>query len=336
MRSRLTLVLAGLVCAAGLLTGTLPHLGAAQAEGTVGIRLLDAPTARAEDPRARTYIIDHLAPGSTIQRRVEVSNDTDESQDVQLYAAAAAVENGEFNFGEGRAVNDLTRWTTVTPSTLNLAPGEDDTATVKLAVPSDAPPGEQYGVVWAEVRSPATSQQALGAVNRVGIRMYVSIGPGGEPPTDFEIRDITGYRGPDGRPVVEARIDNTGGRAIDLSGELNLTNGPGGLSAGPFDANPGTTVGVGQTAELRAVLDQAVPDGPWDAHIVLTSGTTEREATGRIHFGGGATDSAPRWPLWVALGFLLLLVLWLLILAWRRRKKKDEEDDDVLAPAGRT
>ena len=335
MRSRLTLALAGLACVGALLGGALPQLGAAQVEGTVGIRLLDAPTSRAEDPRARLYVIDHLAPGTTIERRVEVSNDTNEPQDVTLYAAAAEVEDGEFNFGEGRAANDLTRWTTVTPSSLSLRPGEKGSATVKVAVPADAPPGEQYGVIWAEVRAPATDQRSLGAVNRVGIRMYVSIGPGGEPATDFEIRDITGHRGPDGRPVVEARIDNTGGRAIDLSGVLNLTNGPGGLSAGPFDANPGTTVGVGQTADLRAILNRAVPDGPWDAHIILISGTTEREATGRIHFGGGSTDAGPRWALFVALGLLMLLLLWLLILAWRRRKKKEEdEDEDVLAPTG--
>ena len=43
---------------------------------SVGIRIIDVPTGRSEDPRARQYIVDHLAPGTTITRRVEVTNGT--------------------------------------------------------------------------------------------------------------------------------------------------------------------------------------------------------------------------------------------------------------------
>src|SRR5487761_1599761 len=84
----------------------------------VGIRLVDIPTALANDPRARQYIIDHLAPGTTISRRVEVTNYTSEPQVVTLYAAAATISGGSFLFGAGRAANELTSWTTVDPPTL--------------------------------------------------------------------------------------------------------------------------------------------------------------------------------------------------------------------------
>ncbi len=53
--------------------------------------------------------------------------------------------------------------------------------TVRIAVPRDAPPGEQYGFVWAETRSAAPAGGGITRVSRVGIRLYLAIGPGGAP-----------------------------------------------------------------------------------------------------------------------------------------------------------
>jgi hypothetical protein len=55
------------------------------------------------------------------------------------------------------------------------------TATVRIAVPKNAPPGEQLGVIWAEARSTADAAGSVVQVNRVGIRIYLSVGPGGAP-----------------------------------------------------------------------------------------------------------------------------------------------------------
>ena len=46
----------------------------------IGIKLLEAPTNRRDDPRARAYIVDHLVPGSVIKRRVQVENNTTEQR----------------------------------------------------------------------------------------------------------------------------------------------------------------------------------------------------------------------------------------------------------------
>jgi hypothetical protein len=259
---------------------------------TVGIRILDAPESRSNDPRARQYIIDHIAPGTTITRRVEISNDTPDTQVVQLYAAAGSIKDGNFQFGEGHAANDLTSWTTVDPPSVNPAGGDKSVATVTIAVPADASPGERYGVVWAELPAAVPQGGGVAAVNRVGVRIYLSIGEGGEPASDFEITTLEARRDGDGNPVVAATVHNTGGRALDLSGELRLTNGPGGLSAGPFEAKLGTTLGIGQTEPVLVVLDRAVPAGPWDAHIVLRSGLTERQASAKITFPAAAASSA--------------------------------------------
>lgn len=240
----------------------MPGAAFAQASETVGIRIVDAPTNRADDPRARLYIVDHLAPGTTISRRVEITNDSTKAQSVQLYTAAADVVDAAFRFGDGRAANDLTRWTTVVPSSLSLAAGAKGLATVTVAVPARASAGEQYGVVWAEVSAPPPPGGGIGATNRVGVRMYLSVGPGGEPASDFEVTALQGQRAPDGSPVVVATVRNTGARALDLGGELRLTNGPGGLSAGPINASVGSTLGLGQSGPVTVTLDKSLPNGP--------------------------------------------------------------------------
>jgi hypothetical protein len=282
MRRRLLFVVVGLVAPMA------PALAQAPPQ-TVGIRIVDAPTNRADDPRARQYIVDHLAPGTTITRRVEVSNDTTTSQAVQLYAAAGSIENGNFRFGDGRAANDLTTWTTVEPATVNPQAGAKSLATVRIAVPADASPGERYAVVWAELPAAVPAGGGIAAVNRVGVRIYLSVGGGNEPASDFNLTTFEARRDADGNPLIAAAVHNTGGRAVDLSGELRLTNGPGGLSAGPFDAKLGTTLGVGQTEPVLVTLDRAIPAGPWDARILLRSGLTEREATATVTFPAAGT-----------------------------------------------
>ena len=260
----------------------------------VGIRIVDAPTTRADDPRARQYIVDHVAPGATITRRVEVSNDTAQVQAVKLYAAAGSIDDGKFAFGAGRAVNELTTWTSVEPAVVSPVAGGRNLATVVIAVPDDASPGERYAVVWAELPGAVPAGGGIKTLNRVGVRVYLSVGSGGEPASDFGITALAASRDAGGRPAVTATVSNTGGRAVDLSGELRLTDGPGGLAAGPFDARMGTTLGTGQTEPVLVVLDKAIPAGPWTARIVMRSGLTEREATATITFPrAAASSSAP-------------------------------------------
>lgn len=292
-RAGLVMGIALLLAVAGAAPRPVPALAQTPAE-TVGIRILDSPTNRSDDPRAREYIVDHVVPGTMITRRVEVSNNTATTQVVHLYAAAARISDGNFQFGEGRAANDLTSWTTVDPATVSPPSGGKLLATVTIAVPADASAGERYGVVWAELPAAVPPGGGIAAVNRVGVRIYLSVGEGGEPASDFAITTFEAKRDAERNPLVAATVHNTGGRALDLSGELRLTNGPGGLSAGPFEAKLGTTLGIGQTEPVLIALDQAIPAGPWDARIVLRSGITEREATATLTFPAtAATSSRP-------------------------------------------
>ena len=200
-------------------------------------------------------------------------------------------------------------------------------------MPDDAAPGEQYGVVWAEVRSAPTVGGGVIEVNRVGIRLYLSVGPGGAPAADFQIDSLTAERSAAGQPVVLAAVYNTGGRALDMSGTLQLSSGPGGLSAGPFAATLGTTLAIGETELLSVVLDKQVPAGPWEAHIVLRSGLLERSARATITFPAqGAAPSVsistrPTWlyPAIAGIAAFLMLGLAILMIGSRRRRRRRAE-----------
>ncbi|MDQ1521297.1 MAG: hypothetical protein QOI55_2370, partial [Actinomycetota bacterium] len=119
--------------------------------GSIGIRLVDAPADRRSDPRAQTYIVDHLHQGATITRHIEISSSVQKPTSVQLYVAAATLDNGEFKFGEGRAENDLTDWSKVDPPTVSVPANGKVQAAVTIAVPANATDGERYGVIWAEL-----------------------------------------------------------------------------------------------------------------------------------------------------------------------------------------
>jgi hypothetical protein len=296
------------------------------ATGSLGVRLLDAPVSAVDDPRAKLYVVDHLNPGAVIHRRIEVSNSSAATAHVSLYAAAASIANGSFLGAAGHSANDLSTWTAVDPGVSDIPAAGRATATVTVAVPTDASPGEQYGVVWAEVRAAPGAAGGVTQVSRVGIRLYLSIGPGGPPAANFTIGSLTARRSADGAPMVLAAVHNTGGRALDMSGNLQLLQGPGGLSAGPFAADLGTTLAIADTETVTIVLGKAVPLGPWDAQVVLRSGLLERRARARITFPSATavvSDSdQPGWLYPAGAGVLVLLGIAGRFIVIRRRRPK--------------
>jgi hypothetical protein len=178
----------------------------------------------------------------------------------------------------------LSSWTSVSPGVSVLPAGRRLVAGVTIAVPRDASPGEQYGVIWAETRSTPPAGGGVTEVSRVGIRAYLSVGPGGPPPSNFTIESLSAARTRDGRPMVVASVRNTGGRALDMYGTLRLTRGPGGLRAGPFPASLGVTLAVGDTEPIHIVLDKRLPQGPWVARVTLHSGLITNSAQATLTF----------------------------------------------------
>jgi hypothetical protein len=296
---------------------------------------MDAPVSTRDDPRTRQYIVDHLPPGSVIHRRIEVSNTTSGPLHVAVYPAAATIKDGSFVGAAGHKANELSSWTTLSQDTVDLAPGGKAPVTVTVKVAADAPPGEQYAAIWAEISAPR-AETGINLVNRVGIRMYLSVGPGNPPAADFTIDSVTAQRAPDRHPMVTAQVHNTGGRAVDISGTLSLSDGPGSLSAGPFPAQLGSTLAPGQSTAVTVPLNQQVPDGPWTADLTLRSGLIEKSVQARIRFPPDPGAAAPVVPItpkktsvyfWVLIAALALLAASAtaaLVIIVRRRRARQE------------
>lgn len=270
-----------------LIAGALfaPAIGASAQDERTGIviRLLEAPESRRDDPRARAYIVDHVPPGTAFTRAIEVTNDTDETVSLQLYDAAAEVNDGKFTVRDGRAENRLTAWVSMSPASAELQPDASVRAEVSFDIPANAPDGEFYAGAMAE-RPPPDNGENVRIATRVGIRIYLSVGTGAEPTSDFRVESLTGERRADGRPIVRAAVINTGGRALDLVGELSLRDGPGGATAGPFAAEVATTLAPGGRAPVTVLLEPALPAGPWLAVITATSGSLQRAAQATVTF----------------------------------------------------
>src|SRR3954470_9301715 len=103
---------------AAALAATAPAAGGAGGAGPhgIGIRLLDASVERRDDPRAHIYIDDHLRPGTSITRHVQVSDFTNAPVRLHMYAVASSIDDAGWQVSDGRAGNELTSWMRVTPS----------------------------------------------------------------------------------------------------------------------------------------------------------------------------------------------------------------------------
>lgn len=297
----------------------------------IGIRLLDIPSSTQGDPRARAYIIDRLKPGTEITRRIQVENNTDSTQTIRLYPGAASIDGGSFIGAESGSINELTTWTSLAQTQIELPSGSKAEVPVTIKVPSDAAEDEHYGAIWAEARSPANKDGMVQA-NRVGIRMYLSTGPGNGKPADFSVTSLTAARDSEDLPQLSALVTNTGGRALDVTGELRLTDGPGELSAGPFSTQQVRTIAPGKNQTVIFDMPRELPNGPWTAQIELKSGLLERQASAPVTFPDAGTGEAVapiqeggnQWLPIAGIIAALLIAIITSILVMRHRRRREE------------
>ena len=325
MRGRLTLlVLTGIIASASNALAASPVHSSASTNG-IGIRLIDVGTSRG-DPFARSYIVGRQAPGTSLTRQIAISNTTKGAAVVAVYAAAAGLPHGTFAWRPGRSRNELSSWTTVGQAVLRMPPATRAVDSVVIKVPAGASSGERYAVIWAEVSGPAKPTGGVRIVNRVGVRMYISIGFGRTAGPSFAIGALTAERSETGRPLVVATVKNDGGTTLAIEGTLTLSKGPGGIRAGPFQVKLDDAIAPGNSNPATVRLDQRLPNGPWLAKLRLRSGSLERTATATLHFPGRGGFARPfsrsLLAVMIALGLLTIAALTLL-LSSRRTQRRD-------------
>jgi hypothetical protein len=184
---------------------------------------------------------------------------------------------------------------------------------VTIKVPRQASAGERYAVVWAQVSAPPPADGGITLVNRVGVRMYVPIGPGGALPGNFTIGPLIPQRSATGYPLVVATVRNSGRRTLDIRGTLTLSEGPGGLRAGPFPVKLGAPLAPNASEAAVVRLDKRLPRGPWRVTIHLTSGALARTSAATLTFpaaaGAAAGSSSPTWAIAIVLALLVAVAV---------------------------
>ncbi len=148
---------------------------ASNSQAGLGIRIIEIPSAVQNNPQSGIHIVDRLLPSTVVSERIEVSNSTNSPMMVSLYPSAATNINGVFSPSSGEIANQLTSWTSILPSSGEIAAHGILDATVTITVPANVISGEQYGVIWASASAPVNASGIVN-VSRVGIRMYDPIG----------------------------------------------------------------------------------------------------------------------------------------------------------------
>jgi len=195
---------------------------------------------------------------------------------------------------------------------------------VTIRVPAAPTRGEQYGVIWVQQAGLGRDAGgfAIKDVIRVGIRIYLAVGRGGAPPTNFTIASITGHRSAHGQPTLTALVRDTGGRAVDVNGTVQLTGGPGGTSAGPFRVSQIITLAPGQSGTVTFDPGSGLPPGPWRATITLASGFTTRTASATVLFSTQVASSVFTRPTTTAVAAVLIAGLLALALITVHRARQ--------------
>jgi hypothetical protein len=312
------------VAGAGTVASRAATVGSPSSSGRIGIKLLEVPSSQVGNPRDEQYIVDNPAPGEVITRKFEVLNLGGTSAQVTVYPAAATISGGTFRFANGDTQDEMTTWISISHSTLTLAPHSNASLVATITVPSDAPSGEQYGVIWAQVSARGAGNVKL--VSRVGIRVYLSIGPGGAAAPDFTLGTPVGGRTAAGVPFVSVPVHNTGGTAVDVQGTLQLTDGPGGVSAGPFHAKQVDTLAPGQSYPATFALSAKLPTGPWQATFTMVSGLITKTETVTLKFNGAPATAAhhsfPVVLIAAAIAAVIIIVVIALLITRSRRSRR--------------
>ena len=267
-RGRLLVALAALVA-----LSVPPAAAAAPVTLTVAVA---EPDISEGDPGGGAYLVEDLEPGSSLRRRIVVTTTSTQPIEASFYAAGASLARHRFEFADGRAHNELSRWVTVRPRAATVHAGTPTTVTVEIRVPRGALAGERVAMVWAETAR-------ANVVSRVGVRSYVTVG-GGHARPELELGDLVATRKAAGGVDLGVVVRNTGRRAAELTGTVELAS-PAGRERLVLPG--GFVVAAGRSATVGPLTPAADTDrGVWRADVRVTG-------NGAVEASGGATFGLP-------------------------------------------
>lgn len=267
------------------------------------------PVRPADTPdRERSYVVRTVAPGASFDDRLEARNPTDSPLDLVVEPVDAAV-TPDGSFAPGTTTTAEGGWLRVTPDRLRVPARGSVRVALRVVVPADAAPGDHIAAVVVR-KAEAPSGSGVQVVNRVGVRVYLTVTPPAAPAPRraFEFRGLrwTGNR------TFEADVANVGDLLVEPLGTLTIARGD-------FDTTVDVpvlgTVPPGQVLTLPVRANGALEPGTYEARLRLrlVQGGSEQEQ--RVTFTEAGTpapeeedDTVPLLPLLLAVGALALVV----------------------------
>jgi hypothetical protein len=182
---------------------------------------------------ARGYYVFHAGPDTVAHGRVRIANLGNRSGVVRLSAVDAATGSttGAVYGPSPRGPVDVGAWTTLSRSTLRLAPRTSRILRFTVRVPAGAVPGDHLGGIVAEAAGrPASARSPHGGRFRIDVRSQTIVAvqmrvPGPRRPS----LALTGLQagGQDGRQALLLGVRNDGNVLVKGTGRLVVSDAEG-------------------------------------------------------------------------------------------------------------
>ncbi|HWH28247.1 MAG TPA: hypothetical protein VNU26_04680, partial [Mycobacteriales bacterium] len=298
-------------------------------------------------PDSRDVLEYGVAPGSQVFDHVSVVNQSDQPLTLRLYGSDGVnASNGGLDVRSRAERNrDLGAWIhlgseddppAVGPSArssldVEVPPQSSERGVgnvvvpVRIAVPSDATPGDHVGGIVAALiaRGENAQSQNIEFEQRVVLRVYVRVAGALQPRLDLDVLDVAftggGGLGFDGAVTVTYRLTNAGNTRIGAASTVG-TAGPLGVLERSVDGTDVDELVPGDSVVLTAT----VPDVPATIRTdVKVSATAVRVAGGRDPGLEPQEARAGIWSVtWQQCAAVLLLALLVAGFRWSRRRAR--------------
>ncbi|MDR1187419.1 MAG: DUF916 domain-containing protein [Bifidobacteriaceae bacterium] len=314
-------------------------------------------------PDGRNAFDFQVAPGTTIEDWIAVTNYSDRAAAFRVYAADATTDYDTAQYtliGAEQASTDLGSWTAVDsgpsecPDTddqaeetcahdlgvrVTLAAGESRALPFAIAVPFDATPGDHSAGVVASFEQETTDDSGTLVLmeQRVGARVYLRV----DGPLEAAV-GVTGvtasYDGswnPVGRGSATVGFDITNTGNVRLSGEPRVElSGPFGIGLGTFTIDPVENLLPGGTGHVTAALPRVPPLFFLSAQVTVTPLPGDGDVGSVSLDLEPVTGSARTWAIpWSGLGVVALAGFGTWFVVWQRRRARLRLATDLAAYA---
>lgn len=245
----------------------------ASPETTTGVSFSVNPKGQVDG----SFFQEKAKAGDTLNLTVQFGNLGKEAIDLRTYVAdVVTLTNGGMGITEeGTTRQAPTTWISYSPQTYTLQPNEGREISFKVAIPSDAAPGNYVSALVVETAEPVPVEGTPLFDQIIQKAIAVDITVEGDAKPGLEIGEAT-YDAAGSSPTLSVQIRNTGALRLRPAGTIDVKDASG---AKILSANVAMgSVYAHTDTLLQFVLQQPLPAGNYTIDLTLSDADTKVEA----------------------------------------------------------